>query len=188
MLHMILNQDIQTNVRKELNENIGKHRKAKMSERNCTPYTEAVIHEIQRRGNISPFAVFHSISQNIEKPLQVGKYKLPPKTLLIPLLGEIMHNPKEFPNPMKFDPTRYLSKDGSGALVFKPHPHVIPFGVGKRRCLGEAMARMSLYKFFTALIQKYEIVSGQDKPIVDLAKGGFAKSPINYHLIFKPTE
>ena len=185
---MILNQDIQTIVRKELNENIGKHRKAKMSERNCTPYTEAVIHEIQRRGNISPFAVFHSISQNIEKPLQVGKYKLPPKTLLIPLLGEIMHNPKEFPNPMKFDPTRYLSKDGSGALVFKPHPHVIPFGVGKRRCLGEAMARMSLYKFFTALIQKYEIVSGQDKPIVDLAKGGFAKAPINYHLIFKPTE
>ena len=184
MLYMILNQDIQDNVRKELNENIGRHRKAKMSERNSTPYTEAVIHEIQRRGNILPLAVFHVSN----KQLQVGEYKIPPKTILIPLIGEIMHNPREFPNPMKFDPNRYLSDEESGDLIFKPHPHVVPFGIGKRRCLGEVMARMSLYKFFTALIQKYEIVSGQDEPIVDKAKPGFTKSPLNYHLIFKPVQ
>ena len=186
MLHMILNQDIQRNVRKELNENIGKQRKAKMSERNSTPYTEAVIHEIQRKGNILPFAVFHCTTQN--KSIEVGEYKIPPKTVLIPLIGQIMHNPKEFPNPTKFDPNRYLSNDESGKFIFKPHPHVIPFGIGKRRCLGEVMARMSLYKFFTALVQKYEIISGQDEPIVDKAKPGFTKPPLNYYAIFKPIQ
>ena len=186
MLHMILNQDIQATVRKELNENVGKHRKAKMSERNSTPYTEAVIHEIQRKGNILPFAVFHCTTQN--KSIEVGEYKIPPKTVLIPLIGQIMHNPKEFPNPTKFDPNRYLRNDESGELIFKPHPHVIPFGIGKRRCLGEVMARMSLYKFFTALIQKYEIISGQDEPIVDKAKPGFTKPPHNYYAIFKPIQ
>ena len=186
MLHMILNQDIQANVRKELNESVGKHRKAKMSERNSTPYTEAVIHEIQRRGNILPFAVFHCTTQN--KSIEVGEYKIPPKTVLIPLIGQIMHNPKEFPNPTKFDPNRYLSNDESGQSIFKPHPHVIPFGIGKRRCLGEVMARMSLYKFFTTLVQKYEIVSGQDEPIIDKAKSGFTKSPQKYYVIFKPIQ
>jgi cytochrome P450 len=187
MLYMILNQDIQKNVRKELNESIGRQRKAKMAEKYLTPYTEAVIHEIQRRGNILPLSVFHSIQDNdTQTSFQVGQRKLPPKTVLIPLIGEVMHDPLYFPNPTRFDPNRYLSEEENGQITFKPHPRVIPFGIGKRRCLGEVLARMTLYKFFTALVQKYEIVSGQDEPITDEAKTGFTRSPIDYRIIFRP--
>ena len=81
---------------------------------------------------------------------------------------------------------RYLvSKNGSDEVKFHPHDRVIPFGVGKRRCLGEVLARMSLYKFFTALIQKYEIVSGQSDPISDARNGGFVQAPLKYKMIFK---
>ena len=44
---------------------------------------------------------------------------------------------------------------------------------------------MSLYKFFTALIQKYEIVSGQSDPISDARNEGFIKAPLKYKMIFK---
>ena len=82
---------------------------------------------------------------------------------------------------------RYLiTKDGSEVVEFQPNSRVIPFGIGKRRCLGENFARMSLYKFFTALIQKYEIVSGQSVPITDTRDVGFVKAPLKYKLIFKP--
>ena len=187
MLYMILNQDIQKNVRKELNESIGRQRKAKMAEKYLTPYTEAVIHEIQRRGNNLPLSVFHRIQDNdTQTSFQVGQHKLPPKTVLIPLIGEVMHDPLYFPNPTRFDPNRYLSEEENGQITFKPHPRVIPFGIGKRRCLGEVLARMTLYKFFTAIVQKYEIVSGQDEPITDEAKTGFTRSPIDYRIIFRP--
>ena len=186
MLYMILNPDIQTKVRKELDENIGRYKKAKMSDKSVTPYTEAVIHEIQRKGNIAPLAIFHLV-QSGTKSIQIGEHELPTGTILIPFIGQIMHNPQHFPNPMTFDPNRYLSKE-NGKLIFKPHPHVIPFGIGKRRCLGEVLARMTIYKFLTAIIQKYEIVSGQDEAIIDKAGNGFTKSPISYRLIFKPRE
>ena len=76
-------------------------------------------------------------------------------------------------------------EDGSEDVKFSANPRVIPFGVGKRRCLGEILARMSLYKFFTALIQKYEIISGQTDPISDTRDLGFIKAPLKYKMIFR---
>ena len=82
---------------------------------------------------------------------------------------------------------RYLkSENGSDDLKFHANPRVIPYGLGKRKCLGERLAKMSLYKFFSALIQKYEIVSGQTEPITDERDLGFIKAPLKYKLIFKP--
>ena len=63
MLYMILNPDVQAKVREELDQNIGS-KKAKMSEKIKTPYTEATIHEIQRKANILPLSVFSSICRS----------------------------------------------------------------------------------------------------------------------------
>ncbi len=185
MLYMILNPEIQQRVREELGQKIGTHQRAKMSDRSLTPYTEAVLHEVQRKGNILPIAVMHRTVETETLTIGKEKYELPPKTLFVPFIGDIMNDPKHFAHPDQFDPERFLVRDQNG-IRFQPDPRVIPFGIGKRRCLGEALARTSLYKFFTALIQKYEIVSGQAEPISDEADAGFIKSPLQYHLVFKP--
>ena len=100
------------------------------------------------------------------------------------MIGEVMHDPEHFPNPMQFNPDRYLTKSADGSVKFTPHPRVIPFGIGRRRCLGENLARTSLYQFFTAIILKYEIISGQDEPILDLPTCGIVKYPQPYKLKF----
>merc|ERR1711976_679573 len=104
----------------------------------------------------TPLSLFHQTNQTVK----VGPYKVPPKTVIVPMIGDIMNDPEHFPNPQQFNPERYLSSDDNGELKFTPHPRVIPFGIGKRRCIGEVVARTTLYKFFTALIQRYEVVSG----------------------------
>ena len=185
MLYMILNPEVQNKVRDELKSNVGPFKRPKMEERYLTPYTEAVIHEVQRIGNIAPMAVFHYSTDEI----QVGPYKVPTDTILIPMIGEVLTDPKNFPNPNKFQPERYLDVDEvTKEMKFKPNPKVIPFGTGKRRCMGELLARVTLYKFTTAIIQKYEIVSGQDEPILEDAIPGFARIPVPYKLIFKPRD
>merc|ERR1712224_3747 len=150
-----------------------------MNEKNKIPYTEAVIHEVQRRGNISPLAL-HQTTTNID----IGTYSVPPKTRIMAFIGDIMNNPEHFPEPSKFKPDRYLMKDDSEEFKFQAHPRVIPYGIGKRRCPGEVLAKMTLYKFFTALIQKYEIVSGQSEPISDSRVSGAVVAPLKYNLIF----
>nr|AKH03520.1 cytochrome P450 3130A1 [Paracyclopina nana] len=182
MLYMIKHPDIQSKVRQELDAKVGPNKRARMSERHLTPYTEAVIHEIQRKGNILPASVFHQTTENSR--IQIGNYSIPPKTVIIPMIGSIMHDPEHFDNPSLFNPDRFLTQDHD--LKFTPHPRVIPFGVGKRRCLGEIMARTTLYKFFTALVQKYEIISGQSEPIEDISDIGVVRNPTKYKLIFKP--
>ena len=102
MLFMILNPDIQTKVNQELIENFG-NQKAKTSEKYKIPYTEAVIHEIQRRANVLPMSVFHCTNAHFE----IGKYSVPPQTILIPFIGDVMHDPQHFPEPSKFQPERY---------------------------------------------------------------------------------
>ena len=37
---------------------------------------------------------------------------------------------------------------------------MIAFGYGKRRCLGEPLARMEMYLFFTSLVSRFEIRYG----------------------------
>ena len=52
-----------------------------MSERNLTPYTEAVLHEISRRGNIAPMALFHQTNE----PITFGQFKIPSNTVIVPM-------------------------------------------------------------------------------------------------------
>ncbi len=131
MLYMILNPDIQKNVQEELDRVTGGDRLPTMDDRQLTPYTEAVIHECQRMANVTPIA-FHDSSDS-GGSLEAGKYHIPSHTRIVCNLGAILTDPKHFPNPEKFDPTRYINQHGQ----FQQHPQVIPFGIGKRRCIGK---------------------------------------------------
>ena len=73
-----------------------------MNEKYKIPYTEAVIHEIQRKANILPLSLFHQTKTNVE----IGSYSVPPQTVIIPLIGDIMNDPEHFPEPSKFKPER----------------------------------------------------------------------------------
>ena len=179
MFYMIQNPDVQERVREELISNFGL-KKVRMSERQSIPYTEAVLHEISRKGNIVPNGGFHFTSTSVK----AGKFIIPKETVIIPLIGDIMHDSNHFSNPQKFDPERYLSIDSAGKQTFTPNPRVIPFGIGKRRCLGEVVARTSLFKFFTAIVQRYKIVNGQNEEIQETRSVGFVSAPKPYKLKF----
>ncbi len=178
MLYMILNPEIQKKVQEELDEVAGVGNQPRVSDRARTPYTEAVLHEVQRVANILSRSVPHAAQKDCI--LSTGHF-IPENTVVMCCIGSVMMDPEVFPKPSKFDPTRYLDKDGA----FVPHPRVVPFGLGRRRCLGEALARMELYLFFTGILSRFNLEKASlEDPLSTAAIHGVVTSPRPYKMRF----
>jgi 26-hydroxylase len=64
-----------------------------------------------------------------------------------------MNDPDHFKDPHKFDPNRFLNDQGE----FVSSERVIPFGIGKRICLGQTLAEKEFYLFFAGIMQQFEM-------------------------------
>jgi len=62
-------------------------------------------------------------------------------------------DPELWSEPSKFKPERFLDEEGK---LLKEIPNFFPFSMGKRVCLGENLARIELFIFFTTLVKKFK--------------------------------
>lgn len=75
-------------------------------------------------------------------------------TIFIPFFA-IHHDEKFYPNPEKFDPSRFFSENKSGES-FLDMPY-FPFGDGPRNCIGIRMAKLMVKIGIASILQKYHI-------------------------------
>ncbi|NXV73998.1 CP2J2 protein, partial [Atlantisia rogersi] len=109
-------------------------------------YTNAVIHEVQRKSNIIPF----NVPRLTVKDTVLDGFHIPKGTQVLVNLTSVMFDKKEWETPNSFNPGHFL-KDGQ----FWKREAFMPFSIGKRACLGELLARSELFLFFTGLLQKF---------------------------------
>ncbi|XP_034560922.1 cytochrome P450 2J6-like [Notolabrus celidotus] len=147
LVYLISNPDIQSKVQAEIDTVIGQSRLPTMADRPNLPYTDAVIHEIQRFGNIVPLNAFRMAN----KDTTLGGYFIPKGTSLLPILTSVLFDKTEWETPDIFNPGHFLDSEGK----FLKREAFMPFSAGKRVCLGEGLARMELFLFFVGLMQKF---------------------------------
>ncbi|KAL8573334.1 hypothetical protein ACOMHN_032796 [Nucella lapillus] len=161
---------------------VGPSRPPDLHDKTDLPYVEATIMETLRCAGTSPLAFPHSVSWDV----RLENYVIPRGTFVLVYLDTALRDPKVWsPDPDNFRPERFL--DEEGRLVRREE--LIPFGAGKRSCLGEALARTELFLYLTTLIQRFQFLPPEDGQLPSL-EGimGITKFPHPFKVRVEPRQ
>ncbi|KAG9469374.1 hypothetical protein GDO78_020677 [Eleutherodactylus coqui] len=139
--------DVQAKVQQEIDKTTNSLRPPEIMDKPQLPYTNAVIHEIQRVLDLAPTTLFHAVTEDIK----FRGYTIPKGTTVIPFLSSVLFDPSQWETPEVFNPGHFLDEEGQ----FRTRLAFMPFSAGKRVCLGENLARMELFLLFSALLQRF---------------------------------
>ncbi|XP_071490170.1 cytochrome P450 2J6-like [Diadema antillarum] len=156
IMFMMTHQDVQSRVQKELDQVVGRDRFPRLDDRKDLPYTNAVVLECMRLGNVTPFSVPHVAAESTS----VKGYHIPKGSVILANLSKVLHDESHWDAPNEFRPERFLGEDGE----LLKRDELIVFSTGRRVCLGEQLARMELFLFFTSLLHRYNFKKPDDAP------------------------
>ena len=169
---MALHPDVQKKCQNELDETLGE-KPPTMDDMNNLNYIMATINEIMRFSMVAEGSLPHRLTKDME----VDGYKFKKDTLFISNLAKFLNDPVQFPEPRKFKPERFLGKDGN----VQKHDYLVPFGIGKRICMGESLAKNELFIFFARVIQRINIgVTNGRRPDAEEYFSGITRIPKPY--------
>ncbi|XP_073530124.1 cytochrome P450 2K4-like isoform X2 [Phyllobates terribilis] len=146
ILLMIKYPKLQENVQEEISRVMGSAQPM-YSHRGQMPFTNAIVHEIQRFSDIVPLNLGHEITKDVT----FKGYFIPKGTYIILLLTSVLKDMTQFEKADEFYPDHFLDSKGN----FIKKEAFMPFSAGRRACAGETLARMELFIFFTSLLQKF---------------------------------
>ncbi|XP_018308006.1 methyl farnesoate epoxidase isoform X2 [Mycetomoellerius zeteki] len=159
----------------ELDSVVGRSRAPTEDDLPSLPITEAFLAEAQRYLILAPLGVPHTTTKDVS----LNGYRIPKDTIILFDYHSAQNDKAYWEQPNEFRPQRFLDEQGQ----FRRNNYGLPFGLGKRRCLGEQLARSTLFLYFTYVVHYFDIkISAEySKPNLN-GYDGFTISPKPYYL------
>ncbi|KAM7340059.1 hypothetical protein ACRRTK_000674 [Alexandromys fortis] len=180
LLIMLKYPEVAAKVQEELDATVGRTRTPRLEDRTRLPYTNAVLHEIQRFISVLPLGLPRALTRDTH----LRNHFLHKGTFVIPLLVSAHRDPTQFKDPDHFNPTNFLDDQGefknndafmpfapgldkregtqvasTGELAGARSSHICThISTGKRMCLGAGLARSEIFLFLTAILQKFSLL------------------------------
>jgi len=113
-------------------------------------YVTATVYETLRRRPVLPNAA----PRLVMEPIEVGGWRYEPGVCLIADSYLLHHDPDVYPDPYAFRPERFLDEQ-PGTYTW------IPFGGGRRRCLGASFAMLEMKLVLRAVLAQNELARAE---------------------------
>ncbi|OCT83133.1 hypothetical protein XELAEV_18025672mg [Xenopus laevis] len=139
LLYMLLYPEVQRKVQEEIDQIIGRNRKPAMLDVLNMPYTS------------DPQPVAQT---------EIQGYFIPKGMIVMINLSSVLKDERVWENPYQFYPEHFLDEEGK----FVKKEAFVPFAAGRRSCLGEQLARMEMFLFFTTLLQTFIFLIPDNEP------------------------
>jgi cytochrome P450 len=109
-------------------------------------YLTATIQEILRRRPVLP----NTEPRLVKEPYEVGGWLYPEGCALVANAYLVHHDADLYPDPYAFRPERFLDEP-PGTYTW------IPFGGGRRRCIGASFAMLEMSLVIPAVLRRFEL-------------------------------
>jgi cytochrome P450 len=120
----------------------------RLRDRDDAAFLESTINEVMRCRPVLP----NPEPRRVMKPITIGGHTYPPGCVLIASAQLLHHDPELYPDPYAFRPDRFLDT--------KPGTYTwIPFGGGRRRCLGASFALLEMRVVLREAFARFEVTA-----------------------------
>uniref|UniRef100_A0A3P9K3K5 Cytochrome P450, family 1, subfamily C, polypeptide 2 n=1 Tax=Oryzias latipes TaxID=8090 RepID=A0A3P9K3K5_ORYLA len=171
--------DIQRKLHELIDRVVGRDRLPSVEDRPHMPYLDAFIYETMRFTSFVPVTIPHSTTSDVS----VNGLSIPKDTVVFINQWSVNHDPLMWKDPEVFDPSRFI--DASGSLDRDLTNNVLIFSVGKRRCIGEQVAKVEIFLFFAILLHQCSFEKCPDKDFSLNYTYGLTLKPLDYRVTAK---
>ncbi|XP_054158364.1 steroid 17-alpha-hydroxylase/17,20 lyase-like [Oppia nitens] len=180
--------EMQIRLKQEIESEIG-DRLPRHQDRQQCHYVMAFIAETLRFRNVPPFGLAHKSMADSK----IGNYTIPKDTILYTYQGIILRNNWDTKywtttNANDFLPDRFIDTTDGTYSTTGCSPAFIPFGCGRRQCLGESLAIAQLFLVFVRFLQStqnYDIVLDSHQGLDADPNISIVISPKTYTIVLK---
>ncbi|KAK0193917.1 cytochrome P450 [Armillaria mellea] len=182
ILAFLLYPEVQAKAQAELDTVVGHARLPNFDDHAQLPYINAIVLEALRWNPVVPMGVAH---RAVKEDVYRGYY-IPAGTTIVGNVWAILHDEKDYPNPLVFDPNRFMPEDGK-----EPQPEpTAAFGFGRRICPGRHLALNSVWIAIASMAATLSFSKAVDsdgcviEPI-DIYTDGFLSFPAPFKCTIK---
>lgn len=149
--------EVQRKAHEEIDRVIGKDRLPLVSDREQLPYITAICRETVRWHTALPIGVPRRCVQDDE----YDGYLIPKDAIIMVNAWAINHDEERYPDPMTFNPDRFM-KDGK-LNPDVPDPSDVAFGFARRACPGRHFSMNSVFILASTLAALFEVKKAKDE-------------------------